>query len=171
MKKIIIITIYTLFSIEISAQTDLSISAKGEKAIGVNVSYGKEIDDFGIGLNGLYNFTNTIQGEVYFDYFFKTDDTSLLDAGINLHFLFPIGNRMRIYPLVGFTISTWMFDLDDDEMLEDDDSWTESKFGINIGGGYQYDLSARLHICVEAKYQLISDYDQPAFKVGLAYKF
>ena len=164
MKKFLFLTVFTLLSVESFAQM-------GEKAIGANVSFGKEINGFGIGVNGLYNFTNTIQSEAYVDYFFKTDETSLLDAGINLHFLFPIGNKMRIYPLVGLTISTWMFDFDDDEILEDEDSWTESKFGINIGAGYQYDLTDKLFISVEAKYQLISDYDQAVFKVGLAYKF
>ena len=152
------------------AQTESIISAKGEKAIGINVAYGKEVNNWGVGINGQYNFTNTIQGDVYADYFFKTDCTSLLDIGFNLHFLFSVGDRMQIYPLIGITFTDWMFDFEDDELPEDDDSWTETKLGMNIGGGYKYRLTDKLHIFVEAKYQLISDYDQAAFKIGLAYK-
>ncbi|MBR6296833.1 MAG: outer membrane beta-barrel protein [Treponema sp.] len=51
------------------------------------------------------------------------------------------------------------------------DSENATRFGANLGGGIQYDITNNFIINAEAKYQLISDLDQVVFTIGLAYKF
>ncbi len=53
------------------------------------------------------------------------------------------------------------------------DAYDEStgKFGVNVGAGVQYELTKNLVINLEGKYQIISDFNQAVFNVGVAYKF
>ena len=176
MKKNLLFALFAIISMGAFAQV-------GEKTIGLNVSYGTEIKNIGIGVKGQYNFTDAIRGEASFDYFLKKDGLSMWDANLNAHYLFPLGNKLKVYPLVGLSFTNWKTDLtlelddEDKEFLgedwEDEDlgSWSESKFGINLGGGIQYDLTDKLVFSAEAKYQIISNFDQAVFSVGIAYKF
>lgn len=45
------------------------------------------------------------------------------------------------------------------------------KFGVNLGGGAQYDLTDHLMLNFEVKYSLVSDLDQCVISLGAAYKF
>lgn len=65
-------------------------------------------------------------------------------------------------------------DLIPDEMKDElygdvDDS--ESKIGFNLGAGVEYDLTDKLSIFAEGRYQFVSDFDQAVIGVGLTYKF
>lgn len=180
MKKIILFSLCAFFSMGAFAQT-------GEKAVGLNVSYGTEIKNIGIGVKGQYNFTDAIRAEASFDYFLKKDGLSMWDMNLNAHYLIALGDKLKVYPLAGLSFTNWKSDIkwevdddfgddyfDDDYFDDDDDdlgSWSESKFGLNVGGGLQYDLTDKLIFNAEAKYQFISDFDQFVFSVGLAYKF
>lgn len=71
MKKLLVLVCAAIMSISASAQ-------KGEKAIGVNLSYGSEIKNAGIGVKGQYFLADRLRGEASVDYFFKKDYTSML---------------------------------------------------------------------------------------------
>lgn len=168
------------------ALTGISASAQqGEKAAGINLSYGTEHKALGIGVKGQYGITDAVRAEASFDYFLKKDGLSMWDVNLNAHYLFPLTQKLKVYPLAGLTFTNWKFDdafeieidpefaqyLDDDDITSGSASASESKFGINLGAGVQYDLTDKLILNVEAKYQLISDFDQMIFGVGIAYKF
>lgn len=159
---------------------------KGDVAAGVNVSYGSEISNVGFGVEGQYSITNEIRAELGFDYFLEKDNLKMWDLNLNVQYLFPLGDKFILYPFVGLTYTNWTASWDlgdwlDDEYYEycedwyddDDESGDESegKFGVNIGCGIQYDLSSKLVLSAELKYQIISDFDQFVVGVGLAYKF
>jgi len=152
-----------------------AFAQKGTKAIGLDLSYGTKIENIGIGVNGQYNFTDAIRGDASFDYFLKKNGASMWDLNLNVHYLFPISTSFKLYPLAGFTYTNWKMDwvLEDEYFgtSEDLGSSTESRFGVNLGGGVQYDLSSNLLIKAEAKYQMISDFGQAVFTCGVAYKF
>ena len=184
MKKIFLAILVALVSISASAQ-------KGETSAGINLSYGTEHLALGIGVKGQYGITDAIRAEASFDYFLKKDGLSMWDINLNAHYLFSVSNKFKVYPLVGVAFTNWSSDFegldysdyedysmkysrvdsdDDDEGYEDDSS-SSSKFGINIGAGLQYCLTDKLSVNLEGKYQIISDFDQPIFSIGLAYKF
>lgn len=145
----------------------------GVKTVGLNVSYGTEIENIGVGVKGQYYITDAICTEASFDYFLKKDGLSMWDVNFNAHYLFPIGDKMKIYPLAGLSYTNWKYSLDEREVLVDDDDTSDSvgKFGVNLGGGFQYDLTESMIFNAEVKYQLINTFDQVVFSVGLAYKF
>ncbi len=171
MKKLIIAICIAMISVGAFAQ-------KGEKAVGVNLSYGTEISNLGIGVKGQYNFTDAIRAEAAFDYFLKKDGLKMWDINVNVHYLFPVAEKFKVYPLAGLTYSNWSADYADmlgEELAEyldaDDSSVSDGKIGVNLGVGAQYDINSKWAVNLEVKYQLISDYNQAVFGVGLAYKF
>ena len=42
---------------------------------------------------------------------------------------------------------------------------------MNFGGGAEFDLSNEFMMNFEVKYQLVSDFDQAIFSLGIAYMF
>lgn len=115
------------------------------------------------------------------------------DVNVNAHYLFPIADKFKVYPLVGLTYANCKVDMgwsvegmspediqdlidagiieDASEVTGETSSESEGRFGVNLGAGIQYDLSSKFAINFEVKYQLIKDFNQAVFGVGIAYKF
>lgn len=94
----------------------------------------------------------------------------MLDLNVNLHYLFPVGKGVKIYPLFGLTLANWMLDIDDVLLGYDVDD-NECRFGVNLGGGMEFDLGRNWAINLEGKYQLVSDFDQGVISLGAVYRF
>ena len=153
---------------------------KGEKAVGVNLGYGTEISNLGIGAKFQYGITDAIRAEASFNYFLKKDGANMWDVNVNAHYLFPIADKFKVYPLVGLTYANCKVDMgwsvegmspEDIQDLIETSSESEGRVGVNLGAGIQYDLSSKFAINFEVKYQLIKDFNQAVFGVGIAYKF
>jgi len=160
---------------------------KDEKSIGLNLGYGTEIKSLGIGAKFNYNITDPIQLSPSFNYFLKKDGLSMWELNADVHYLFPITEKLKVYPLAGLTLTGWKmsgdgFDdsdipdwmkeyMDDDDYDMDGGSSSTTKFGINLGGGVSYDITNTISIGAELKYSLVSDFDQVVFGVNATYKF
>ena len=165
-------------------------------AIGVNVTYGTEVGSVGFGVKGQYRFIDQFRGEAAFEYFLKKDNVSAWDVNVNLHYLIPVANNLKVYPLAGVTymriiydygtdVNNGLSDLSDWERfynayygggssssVSDDSSTSDGHFGANLGAGIEYDLSDSWKIGFETKYQIIGKgFSQVAFTAGAAYKF
>ena len=79
MKKLFLTLAVALICVCAQAQV------KGDVGVGLNLSYGTEISNIGIGVKGQYNFTDAIRGEVSFDYFLKKDGNKMWDVNVNAH--------------------------------------------------------------------------------------
>ena len=79
---------------------------KGRQAIGFGLSYGTEIESAGLGIKYQYNITNPLRIEPSFNYFFENDNVSMLDLNVNFHYLCPVAQSVKLYPLFGLTMST-----------------------------------------------------------------
>ena len=95
MKRVFLAIAVALISMSAMAQS------QGDKAIGFNVSYGTEIENIGVGVKGQYMFTENVRGEASFDYFFEKNDVNMWDINGNFHYLVPMGDKTKFYPLVG----------------------------------------------------------------------
>lgn len=173
----------------IALGTSSVFAQKGEKSVGVNFNYATEISNVGIGAKFQYSITDAIRTEASFDYFLEKDGLKMWDINLNAHYLFPVADKFKIYPLVGLTYSNWNIGSEEIYAWSDDngnEEWDEGeerydgeyegsgstgKFGVNLGAGAEYAITDRLNINFEIKYQLISDFNQAVFAVGLAYKF
>ena len=70
MKKLLMLITIFMVSMSANAQTHT-------KAIGVNLNYGSEISNMGIGAKFQYGITNAIRIEPAFNYYFKKDGAGL----------------------------------------------------------------------------------------------
>ncbi len=143
---------------------------QGRHALGFGLNYGTQIESMGLGVKYQYNITDPIRIEPSFNYFFENDNVSMLDLNVNLHYLFPVGKGVKIYPLFGLTLANWMLDIDDVLLGYDVDD-NECRFGVNLGGGVEFDLGRNWAINLEGKYQLVSDFDQGVISLGAVYRF
>lgn len=103
-------------------------------------------------------FTENVRAEASFDYFFEKDDTNMWDINANFHYLVPVADKVRFYPLVGLGIVSFYDSLTDATV----------KLCLNAGGGIQYKLADDLAIGAEAKYQIINRHNQLVVGIGVA---
>lgn len=136
--------------------------SKGDVAIGGNLLYGAKSNytNFGIGAKMQWSVTDNIRIEPGANYFFKKDYVSMYDVNINAHYLFPVADRFKLYPLAGIVFVGVKLDGFD----------TDTNMGFNLGGGAEYALTERLSMNFEAKYQLVDNWNRPVFSIGLAYR-
>ena len=105
-------------------------------AIGVNVTYGTEVGSVGFGVKGQYRFIDQFRGEAAFEYFLKKDNVSAWDVNVNLHYLIPVANNLKVYPLAGVTYMRIIYDYGTDvnNGLSDLSDW-ERFYNAYYGGG------------------------------------
>lgn len=170
MKKLLMLI--TIFMVSMSANAQ-----KNTKAIGVNLNYGSEISNMGIGAKFQYGITNAIRIEPAFNYYFKKDGAGLWDVNANVHYLFNVADKINVYPLVGIGYAHSKVEFSSDEFEGfsdygvDDVSASEGNFCANFGTGIEYNISDKLAIGAELKYQLISNFNQFVIGIGATYKF
>ena len=144
-----------------------AFAQKGIQAAGVHLSYGTEIESFGIGIKYQYNITDNIRLEPSMNYFFENNGIDQFDINANAHYLFPMASNVRIYPLAGLTFARWSFP----QLIGGKFSNDATRLGINFGGGAEMDITDRLMLNFELKYQFVNDFDQAIFNFGIAYMF
>ena len=177
MKKLMMIAAMMLMSIGAFAQ-------EGKMAVGANLgyaAYGHGYNPFGIGAKFQYEFVENIRGEFAYNYWFPKDKAGVMDFDLNFHYLFPVAEDIKIYPLAGVNLAMQHGDMDDKESI----------FGFNIGAGAEYYLQSNLKLNLDIKYQynkksksesvtymgqtVSYDYDikfdGPVFQMGIAYIF
>ena len=135
---------------------------KGEMAAGGNLLFGTEINSVGLGVKFQYGIIENLRAEASFNYYFKNKGYHMWDLNANAHYLFPIANKFRAYPLAGFTIVNKGYS-DIDESI--------TRLGLNLGGGVEYDVRPDFKLNAEFKYSIVSTIDQAVFSLGAAYKF
>ena len=162
MKKLLLLVCAAVMSLSASAQA-------GDKALGAQLVFGSETNSFGLGVKGQYYFTDQLRGEASVDYFFKNKGVSMWDINANVHYLFDVANKVKVYPLAGLGYTNWSYKYEyaGAPVVEGSDG----RLAINLGGGVEYELTKNLNVNAEAKYQIISNYNQLVLGVGVAYKF
>ena len=156
----------------------LSASAQaGDKALGAQLVFGSETNSFGLGVKGQYYFTDQIRGEGSFDYFFKNKGVSMWDINANVHYLFDVANKVKVYPLAGLGYTNWSY-TNDVIVIEENGNKRTTEFkgsngrlAVNLGGGAEYALTDNVSVNAEAKWQIVNNYNQLVLGVGVAYKF
>jgi outer membrane protein X len=137
---------------------------KGQMAAGVNLNYGTDISTIGLGGKFQYGITDEIRGEAAFNHSFTKDFTKMWDFEVTGHYLFPLSEKVTVYPLAGFCFTKVIANVGNL-------SASESNFGVNLGGGIEYPIIEALSVGLEAKYQFVSNLDQAIFNLGFTYKF
>lgn len=156
MKKFIAFTLVALLAVA------SAWAQKGQMAVGGNLLYGTEINSVGLGAKFRYGILDNLRAEASFNYYFKNKGYHMWDLNANAHYLFPIANKFSAYPLAGFTIVNKTYSDFDDSI---------TRFGLNLGGGVEYDVRPNISLNAEIKYSIVSSIDQAVFSLGAVYKF
>ncbi len=172
MRKLFLTAVIALLSIGAYAQ-------KGQTYLGGQLAYPTEIESLGIGVKGGYGITDAIRAQATFDYFLKKNNVSWWDLNLDVHYLFPLGNNIKVYPLAGLTYLRGSVDgftqtvntPDGTVTVGSNESYSDGNLGLNLGGGFQYDLTDKLVLNAEVKFQIIKNTNQGVISAGLAYKF
>lgn len=167
MKKVLLLVFVAMTCIGAFAQN------AGDKAVGVNVSYGTDAKNIGLGVKGLYNLTDPIRFEAAANYWLKKDGVTCWDVQANAHYLFKVGDMLAIYPLGGvgyMRASVDAIEVTVGGMTAKSESTSDGDIFFNLGGGAQYNLKDNIAITGELKYQF-KDNGQLVICAGIAYKF
>lgn len=191
------------FCICMATIVGVSAQEKGDMAVGLNLGVapclesGASCTNFGIGAKFQYNVTTPIRLEADLDYWFKAKGIDVFDVSANVHYLFSLSEKLKLYPLVGIGYAHLgggvSVDFDDEAMKELGDllgsidksygdeyndaleeangSTSANKFLFNVGIGAQFALNDRLSVGAEIKYQYIKDFSRLPINIGVTYKF
>ena len=162
MKKLLLLVCAAVMSLSASAQA-------GDKALGAQLVFGSETNNIGLGVKGQYYFTDQLRGEASVDYFFKNKGVSMWDINANVHYLFDVANKVKVYPLAGLGYTNWSYKYEFPGLPVVEGS--DGRLAVNLGGGAEYELTKDLSVKAELKYQIISNYNQLVLGVGVACKF
>ena len=162
MKKLLLLVCAAVMSLSASAQA-------GDKALGAQLVFGSETNNIGLGVKGQYYFTDQLRGEASVDYFFKNKGVSMWDITANVHYLFDVADKFKVYPLAGLGYTNWSYKYEFPGLPVVEGS--DGRLAVNLGGGAEYELTKDLSVNAELKYQIISNYNQLVLGVGVACKF
>ena len=151
MKKLLLLVCAAVMSLSASAQA-------GDKALGAQLVFGSETNNIGLGVKGQYYFTDQLRGEASVDYFFKNKGVSMWDINANVHYLFDVANKVKVYPLAGLGYTNWSYKYEFPGLPVVEGS--DGRLAVNLGGGAEYELTKDLSVNAELKYQIISNYNQ-----------
>lgn len=142
---------------------------KGDVAIGlrsgVNIATLKiagleeDVTNFGIGAFGQYNLTDNWRLELEGIYHPMKDHVSDITVGLNVHYLFSLGESIKIYPTLGYALAFVHSEAytitgkGGESQQIPNDSENETDGGIQVGAGIQYNLGSNVFIAGEYKYQ------------------
>ena len=142
---------------------------KGDVAIGlrsgVNIATLKiagleeDVTNFGIGAFGQYNLSDNWRLELEGIYHPMKDHVSDITVGLNVHYLFSLGESIKIYPTLGYALAFVHSEAytitgkGGASQQISHDSENETDGGIQVGAGIQYNLGSNVFIAGEYKYQ------------------
>lgn len=146
---------------------------KGEKSLGPKIGYISKNKSATAGLYFQYAFSDHFRLSPEAGYIFRHNDLDAFVVDINGHVPFNFtGEKVAFYPLAGLNYSSWSRYYHHNEMMETDDVSTRtSRFGLNVGAGFDMRCTETLKLTLEAKYTLMKTYSTAAITVGIGYVF
>ena len=175
-----------------------ALAQKGDMAVGLNLGVAPCLEknasftNFGIGAKFQYNVTNPIRLEADLDYWFKAKGMDMFDITANVHYIFNVGSKIKVYPIVGIGYASVSggssFDMDDFEDIWggypfysrasddydfdfDGGSSRMNRFIFNLGVGCEYAITSKLMAGFEIKYQYVKDFQRLPITIGATYHF
>ncbi len=148
---------------------------KGEKTVGLTAGYNTRNESAVAGLYFQYRINRLLRIAPDLTYIFRHNQTDGLALNVNMHMPLPvISDRIDFYPLVGLNYTSWSLHpkTASPAIVEGDDVTTrKTKFGINIGGGFDIYATQTLRLFIEGKYTGVRHYSTGSVTVGIGYRF
>ena len=176
-----------MFAVILMMGVSVAMAQKDVKAIGLNLIYGSEIKNIGIGAKFQYGLTDAFRVEPSLNYYLKKDGFTQYDINVNAHYLIDAGEGLKVYPLVGVGLMTWKNEWIGIEVpvskelgyipsrsghdIKMDVSLKSTELIINVGVGAEYEINEMVSVGAELKYQIIDNFNQLVFGIGATYRF
>lgn len=152
MKKILVLAFVLIMATNVFSQKSKSLQA--------NVLYGSKIESIGFGLT--FNLTGQKhEFSPSINVYVPKGGMNLVDINLDYHRLFGIGEKIKVFPIIGFSLNSWS-----GNGIE-----AETKAGANFGFGGRYDLNDRFDVGFQFKYAAMSSSgSQSVPMLTIAYK-
>ncbi len=104
----------------------------------------------------------------------------MLDITVNGHYLFNVAPKITVYPLVGIGFDFCRYEWIDVDIIDEfslsyeykTTKETDTSFKIDFGGGIEYDVTDKIALGLELRYEVITGgFSQFAAGIGAKYKF
>ena len=156
--------------------TPLAASAqfeRGEKCVGAKLGYVDKNNSASMGLVFQYSFSRHLRVAPEIGCVFKHKNMDAFTIDFNFHTPFTFtGEKAALYPLAGLNYSSWNRTMPRELVDEIDDITTRtSRFGLNLGAGFELRCSRTLKLGNEAKYTLIKSYSGASLAAMVCYVF
>lgn len=154
--------------------------AKGEKSFGPFVGYASKNESAVAGVQFQYAFSNHFRIAPDLGYVFRHQNLDALVLDLNALFPFTFtGERVALYPYAGLALRSWNphnVDFPVGSGYKEfgnpaDISTRKTKFGANVGAGFEMRLTPAMKLSVEAGYAIIKDFGCTRVIASLAYVF
>lgn len=169
MKKVLLIIAIMFAGISSAmAQTE-----KGEMGAGLNLLYGTEVKNLGVGAKFRYSLSDELRAEAAVDYLFKHNHSSMYDVNVNFEYLLPVESADIItYPILGVGFGSKHNCHTPIDKAFTGPSNNKGIVGINAGWGAEYAITEKASLTLEAQYQFFNqNCTQLLVGVGLVHKF
>ncbi len=166
MKRIVMFFMLAAISLSASAQIE-----RGRSSAGVTLGYGFDTENVTVGIDYRYALTNAIRVNPGLSHYIKKDGLKAWAIDLNGHYLVPLGERFRFYPLAGVNLSFWDQELKAIEPRDVDGSESKTRVGLNLGLGLETYVAERIIVGLEVKYLIISKVDQAMIGLRAGYVF
>lgn len=177
MKKILTAVICT--TLTVLAANTASAQQKGDMAWGVQGAYTSlegypdNVSFIGLGAKFRYNVMDPLRLEASFTYYLPKDEMSLWDFSADAQWLFPVSDKITLYPAAGLGMYGVKVDIPTVDLGEfgsyGGGSASDSEFGLNIGGGADFRLSEKTAITAQLKYS--TALERIMISAGVAFTF
>lgn len=116
-----------------------TFAQKGESRVGLNLNIspcmesGASLTNFGLAAKYQYGLTDHFRLEGVIGYDFKAKGVGVFEVGANVHYLFKIGEKMKIYPIagIGYANVSGIVSFDEAEYNAAKDNYNAAKDNYN----------------------------------------
>ncbi|MBF6627309.1 MAG: outer membrane beta-barrel protein [Proteiniphilum sp.] len=174
-KSLLLLILFSLLSL-----SKLTAQFEGTFGMGVHAGYGAEIKSPGAGIHIHYYQTNNLRFAPSLTWFLERKGEGMWMVDGDAHYMLPLSFSTSLYPIAGVHYSNWSYDnwIDPDRLYDplqggglSGEERTFHRLGLNLGLGFQYDISYRVRANFELKYQFMNDYSQLQFMAGYGFWF
>ena len=146
---------------------------KGEKSVGPKIGYASKNQSAVAGLVFQYAFSDHFRISPEVGYVFRHKDIDAFTIDLNGHVPFGFtGEKVAFYPLAGLNYSSWSRHFKKEDIMETNDVTTRtSRFGLNLGAGFDLRCTETLKLSLEAKYSLVKGFTTLTVTAGISFVF
>lgn len=149
-----------LAAVAINAAAPAANAQTGEKTLGVAGGFATRNNGGFANVFFQYTLAPHVRIAPEIGYMFRNEGKSGFEISGDVHLPFRVARALNVYPLAGLTFNSWTHN-----------SHTQSRVGLDFGGGFDLYLTSNLKLMLQGKYSLMNDVGGGFFQMGFGYVF